>query len=718
MAGSLFTSSWYRVKGLKPQLRGQAKIVRHVYRDEVWYVIQDTASGKMLRIDEVAHQALEQLDGRRNVEEIWLQLQENLGDRAPTQDELIGLFTQLHQTNLLLGGNTPDLSEIKERRKKNRLTKIKQYVGNPLALKLPLIDPDRFLTRLVGLFPRGSAKWVMAIWFIGICAGVMQAALNWEPLTLDITSRVFNAQNMLMLWFAFPLLKAIHELGHGIAIKGYGGSCREMGLMFLLFIPVPYVDASSSMMFKNKRHRIVVSLAGMMIEMFVASIAIWVWASASGGPVKALLHEVIILASITTLFFNGNPLLRFDAYYAFADWLEIPNLAQKSNKYIGHLLQKHVFKVGDEIQAMMTTKNETGWLVFYSIASFIYRMIVAFGIVFAVAQMYFFVGVLLALWAAWTMLIMPLHRVLKELFVGQSLRSVRKRAVTMSTAVFALFAMLITLVPAPSWSMAEGIIWMPENARVTNSINCFGHSVLVPHGSKVELGQPILRCDDPDLLTQLEKAKSRQDELLARVTFASANDPVQQGVVQAELDFINEEVRVLERKLGEMVIRSPNIGVFYMDAPGDFPGRYFERGSVLGDVVDPKALSLITVVPQSSVALVRENTQHIEIRTSDNPMELVQATMVREVPSATKQLPSLALALQGGGDIGLDPESDPGTGPKALDPLFQFEVRFQDNYMPNTLGNRVFVRFVHRDEPLAEQWYRTIRQLFLKRFAL
>ena len=251
MSGSLFSSSWYRVKGLKPQLRGQAKIVRHVYREEVWYVIQDTASGKMLRIDHLAHEALEQLDGRRSVEEIWLQLQEKLGDQAPTQDELIGLFTQLHQTNLLLGGNIPDLSEIKERRKKNRVTKIKQYVGNPLAIKLPLVDPDRFLSKLVAFFPRGSAKWILALWFLGICAGVAQAALYWEPLTEDITSRVFNAQNMLMLWFAFPLLKAIHELGHGIAIKAFGGSCREMGLMFLLFIPVPYVDASSSMMFKN-----------------------------------------------------------------------------------------------------------------------------------------------------------------------------------------------------------------------------------------------------------------------------------------------------------------------------------------------------------------------------------------------------------------------------------------------------------------------------------
>lgn len=718
MAGSLFSSSWYRVKGLTPQLRGQAKIVRHVYRDEVWYVIQDTASGKMLRVDHVAHHALEQLDGQRNVEEIWLKMQEDLGDRAPTQDELIGLFTQLHQTNLLLGGNTPDLSEIKERRKKNRMTKIKQYVGNPLAVKLPLIDPDRFLTKLVGLFPRGSAKWILALWFFGICAGIAQAALHWEPLTEDITSRVFNSQNMLMLWFAFPLLKAIHELGHGIAIKAYGGSCREMGLMFLLFIPVPYVDASSSMMFKNKKHRIVVSLAGMMIEMFVASIAIWVWASASGGPVKALLHEVIILASVTTLFFNGNPLLRFDAYYALADWLEIPNLATKSNQFIGHLLQKYVFRVGDDLKAVLTTPREKGWLVFYSIGSFIYRMIVAFGIIFAVAQMYFFVGVLLALWAAWTMLLMPLHKVLKELFVGQSLQNVRKRAITMSAATFGLFLLLFTLVPAPSWSMAEGIIWMPENARVTNNVDCFGHSVLVSHGSRVELGQPILRCDDPDLLTQLEKARFKQEELVARVTFASTSDTVQQGVAQAELDFINKEVDTLERKLEEMVIRSPNIGVFYMDAPGDFPGRYFERGSVLGDVVDPKALSLITVVPQSIAALVRDNTERIEIRTSDNPMSLVQATMVREVPSATKQLPSMALALQGGGEIGLDPESDPTSGPKALNPLFQFEVRFQDNYMPNTLGNRVFVRFVHHDEPLGVQWYRSIRQMFLKRFAL
>lgn len=715
MAEQLFSSSWYRISALRPRLRRQARIVRHTYRGERWYVLQDLASGRFLRLDEPAYRVVALMDGLRSVEQIWLQVCGSMGDRAPTQDDLLGLLSQLHQANVLLTERQPDLEELDERRRNALRTKLKQYIGNPLALKFPLLDPDRFLTALVSLFPRGSERWLLALWVLLVGSALFAAALHWEPLTSDITARVFTAENVFLLWLAFPLLKAIHELGHGLAIKAYGGSCREMGLMFLIMVPVPYVDASSTTAFPDKRQRMVVGLAGMLIELAVAALAMWLWVWVSPGVGKAFLHQILILASVTTVLFNINPLLRFDGYYVLADWLEIPNLGQKANRYLGYLVQHHVFKVGEPLVKPSLTPREGPWLVAYSIGSFVYRIMISVLIVLTVAEHFFFIGVLLALWTGWSSLIKPVLKLVRHVLTDPVLDSRRPRALVISGGFTLIVVLMLAVVPAPSWTMAEGVIWMPEQARLRSPHPCFGHAVLQPPGSLVEPGMPLLSCTDPELESELAQAASRVAELEARRALAITVDRVQLGIMDAELGYLKQKQSDLEARRAAMVIRSSHAGRFVMDAPGDFQGSYADRGTVLGYVLDPAGYTLLTVVPQSDVDLVRTRTQSVELRSVGKIHEQLAAEIVREVPAATKDLPSMALALQGGGRIGLDPDSP--QEPKALASLFQFEMRFSGE-KPQTLGNRVHVRFVHFAEPLVAQWYRSVRQVFLKRFAV
>ena len=442
MASFLFSASWYRVAKLKPRLRNQANIVRHVDRGERWYVLQDLASGRFLRLNTAAYHVVALLDGVRTLEDIWQNACLTLGDAAPTQDEILNVLSQLHQANVLLTDRKPDVEELGERRQRLKKLKLKQYLANPLSLKLPLFDPDRLLTRAVGLLPRGAWRWLLLLWLLVVLAGFGVAAMNWSELTQDITSRIFTPENMLILWLAFPVLKAVHEFGHGVAIKACGGSCHEMGLMFLVLVPIPYVDASQSTALPDKRQRMLVGLAGMMIELFVASLAIWLWAWASPGVAKALLHEIVILAGVTTLLFNANPLIRFDGYYVFSDWLEIPNLGQKANRYLGYLLNRHVFGVEDGLTPPHLTPGEAPWLAGYAVTSFLYRMLIAVGIILMIAGQFFFVGVLLALWAAYSMLILPLLRQVRFLAHDAVLEGRRHRAIAISAGCAAVFMAL------------------------------------------------------------------------------------------------------------------------------------------------------------------------------------------------------------------------------------------------------------------------------------
>jgi putative peptide zinc metalloprotease protein len=714
-AAPLFSASWYRVAGLKPRLRNQARIVRHSYRGERWYVLQDLASGRFLRLNADAYRLVALMDGVRTLNDIWQNACATLGDEAPTQDELMQLLAQLHQANVLLTGQQPDAEEMDERRKKLSWVKLKQYMANPLSLKLPLFDPDRLLTAIAARLPRGAGFWMLAIWLLTVMTGVAAAGVHWEELTRDLTSLVFTAENMLLLALAFPVLKAIHEFGHGLALKMAGGSCHEMGLMFLVLMPVPYMDATQAAALQDKRQRMLVGLAGMMIELFVAAIALWLWTWAAPGVGKALLHQVVVLASVTTLLFNANPLLRFDGYYVLADWLEIPNLGQKANQYVGYLVQRHVFKAGQAVAPPLTPR-EPAWLLSYAVLSFIYRLFVAFAIILFVTSGFFFVGILLGLWVAYSMLLLPLGKQLKFLAQSPVLQGRRARAWALSGGTAGALALLLLLAPAPSWTFTEGVIWMPEQSQLRAPHPCFAEAVLAESGAGVVAGQPLVSCRDHALEAERVQTAARVQEQEARLALAGTLERTQYQLVENDLRHDRQRLADLEQRLAALIMRSPHAGQFVMAAAGNLPGRYLERGDVIGYVLDPARFTLLTVVPQGEVDLVRRHTERVELRSPDRIWELLPARITREVPAASTELPSLALSMQGGGPIGLDPSAEQGESPKSLVSLFQFEINFSTAAVPRTLGNRVYVRFVHTPEPLALQWWRSLRQLFLKRF--
>jgi len=295
----------------------------------------------------------------------------------------------------------------------------------------------------------------------------------------------------------------------------------------------------------------------------------------------------------------------------------------------------------------------------------------------------------------------------------------RIRAISVSTGVLGLLGLLLFVLPAPAWTVTEGVIWMSEQSRIRTPVACFGESLLQPSGTRVQVGQPVIRCRDEELDAQLAQESARVQEQNSRLTLAIKTDRVHLQLAQAELTHEQARLANISTRHGDMVMRATHAGTFVMPAPTDFPGRYLNRGDVVGYVLDPSRYSLLAVVPQSQVDLVRTRTTRVELRSVDRVWVVLSAKIMREVPAASADLPSMALSLQGGGTIGLDPSASArGQTPKALSPLFQFELRFTEGAVPQALGNRVYVRFVHENEPLGLQWYRSLRQLFLKRLAV
>ncbi|MGC9328004.1 MAG: hypothetical protein ACP5I1_10250, partial [Candidatus Hinthialibacter sp.] len=177
------------------------------------------------------------------------------------------------------------------------------------------------------------------VWLVVTVSAVITAGLHWSELTENVVDRILSAQNLAAITIIFPILKAFHEMGHAYAVKRWGGEVHEMGIMLLVLMPIPYVDASGASAFRDRRQRLLVGAGGMMVELFIAALALHLWVNIGEGYVRSALFNIIVLASISTILFNANPLLRYDGYYILSDWLEISNLAQRSLEYLGYLFK-------------------------------------------------------------------------------------------------------------------------------------------------------------------------------------------------------------------------------------------------------------------------------------------------------------------------------------------------------------------------------------------
>lgn len=713
MSQSLFSTSWYRVATIRPRLRNHAQIHRHIYRDSVWYVMQNHSTGKFHRFTPVANLIIGLMDGRRSLQEIWDIACNRLGDQVPTQDEVIKLLSDLHRADVLQSDAPPDLEELQQRRRKHVRIRWKQYLGNPLSLRIPLFDPDRMLDRLMPLV-RPLLGWTgAALWLVVVGWAMILIAMHWTELSGDVIDRVFSVQNLLLIWFVFPLIKALHELGHAIATKVDGGEVHEMGIMLLVLMPIPYVDASSATAFRDKRSRMLVGAAGMLAEIFIAALAVFAWVHLEPGTERAIAYDVILVAGVSTLLFNANPLLRYDGYYILADWLEIPNLAQRSNEYLGYLANRYLFGL-EGGRSPVVARGEPGWFVFYSIASFAYRMFMMVSIVLLVASQFFFIGVLLAIWAFASMLVIPAVKKLHYLVAGTQLESHRKRALLSSAAIALFVVVLLGWLPAPSSTRAEGVIWAPEEAQVRSTVDGFITRVAVKPGQQVRRGDLLIECEDPELAARTRVLQAQLDELEARYNASIVSKRVQADMINEQKAHLVAALELAFKRQAELEVRSPSDGVFVMADVPNAPGKFTQRGEVLAYVTNNAATSVRVVVAQSAENLVSQRTKKVEVRPAGSVGQPFEAQIKREVPAATDELPSMTLSLQGGGKIGLDPNK-PGDG-KALEKLFVLDLDLSAGAPTNYIGGRIYVRFQHQPEPLADQWYREARRVFLKRF--
>lgn len=713
MSEALFSPSWYRVADLMPRLRSHAALHRHRYRGQIWYVLQDRSNERYHRFSPSAFSFIGLMDGTRSVQEIWDLSSSRLGDQAPTQPDVVRLLSQLHAADVLQCDISPDTAELLARYDTQRRRKWQRRLMNVFAWQIPLFDPERFMQQFVPLVRPFCSWWGAVLWCLIVGPALLIGAVHWSDLTADLIDRATAPQNLVLLWLLFPVIKALHEFGHAFAVKVFGGEVHEMGIMLLVLSPVPYVEASASSAFASKWQRAIVGAAGMIVELVLAAIALYIWVSVEPGTVRTLAYNTILIAGVSTVIFNGNPLLRFDGYYILADILEIPNMRQRANAYLGYLCERYLFGRNDA-PAPYDSAGERVWFVTYALSSFIYRVVVVFAILLYLTDQLFVLGVLFAVVTAGTWFVLPLGKGVKYLFTSPRIRLVRGRAIAVSIAVMAGLAALLTLVPAPFRTRAEGVVWVPDEAFVRAEVDGFVKRVVAAPGSSVKPGDLLVVCEDPAIETDVKVLEAQLREITARIRERLVDDVVKAHMLEEEQRHIRQKLARARERRSELVIRSRSAGTFVLPKAGDLPGRFVKRGDLLAHVVDLKTITVRTIVDQQDIDLIRSRNHAVQVRLAERPADPMPATMARLVPAASEELPSPALGSEGGGQVPLDPRDEKGR--KALKRLFQVDLELPAQNGIVNVGGRVYVRFDHGTEALVTQWYRQGRQLFLARF--
>lgn len=711
MAGKLFSSSWYRVAALKPSLRQHVSVQRHDYRNEIWYVLRDISAERHHRFNPSAYFIIALMNGKRTVNQIWEILNTKLGDDAPTQDEIIRLLGQLHAADILQTNVEPDAVELTERTFQQRKQKIKQYLLNPLTLRFTLVDPEKFLERGAPLVKRLFTFTAAVIWALVVFVALIVASANWPELTNNVFDTAFTAQNLLLLGLIYPIIKLLHELGHAFAVKVWGGEVHEMGIILLLLMPIPFVNASSASSFREKHKRIIVSAAGIMVELFLASLCLFIWVMVEPGIVRSICFNIMFIGSISTILFNGNPLLRYDGYYILADAVGIPNLAARSNKYIGYLIQRYVFGIS-EANNPLTTPSERFWLACYPVLSYLYRMFIMFFIVMLIADESLALGTLFAVWIITTQIIRPLVKHIHFILNNPSVGRQRQRAITTSVGATAFLFIFFVFIPMPLTTMAQGVISLPEDAQVRAGADGFITKVLAKTNSIVKKGDALFITEDPLIRTRVKILEAQLQELMAKRTAEWSRDRVQSEIIKEEISAAKADLLRAQERAASLSINSPNKGILIIPQAQDLPGQFVTQGQPIAYIVDQNTLTAEVVIPQDDIGLIRQGIMGIEVRLVTQLGNTISASIKREVPEASTQLPNAALGSLGGGPIAVDPQDESGT--KSLQKTFQVELTLNESIPAVYIGSRVYVRFDHGSEPLARQFYRSLRQLFLR----
>ncbi|MFT5525216.1 MAG: putative peptide zinc metalloprotease protein [Pirellulaceae bacterium] len=500
---SLVSSSSRRVRLRK---RPDLAVRRHRYHGKTYWVVKEPVGLNYFRFHEEEYAILNMLDGETSLEEIKEEFEQNFTPQKITFQDLQHFIGSLHRSGLVIADASGQGRQLRQRRDEKKWKEILGKFTNIFALRWRGIDPDRMLA---WLYP--FCRWMYSPITVFFCVMLMVSAASLVLVQFEVFSsrlptfhEFFGAHNWGYLFVTMGLVKVVHEFGHGLTCKHFGGECHEMGAMLLVFTPALYCNVSDSWMLPNKWHRVAIGVGGMYVEGVIASVSTFVWWFTEPGLlINQLCLSMMFICSVSTLLFNGNPLLRFDGYYILMDILEIPNLRQKSTELLKRFMVELCLGIEQPDNPFLPQQNRF-WFGMYSIAAVMYRWIVVFSILLflnAVLEPYGLkvIGRIIGGLGFFGLVVQPLIQLGKFFYTPGRMHKVKKHRVIATCCVAGAIIFFIALIPLPFHVDATFELEPAAVKRIYAKHQGILKNLAVAPGQKINEGEPVAELVDIDL---------------------------------------------------------------------------------------------------------------------------------------------------------------------------------------------------------------------------
>ncbi len=545
-----------RLRGVVVQLRGELDISRHVFRDGPAYVVRDPVTFATHRFDPPDYIILCTLRKDWTLGQTFDRLVSQ-GDMTRDEEEDFYAFVlDLHQRSLLtLPVNNADAlyRRFEKRRRAEHLSRILGI----FFLRVPLVNPDRFLSRTLPLFAWLFSAPALIGWFVLTFAALGIAVARFDDLAAPAMT-ILNGDNLLLLWIALIGLKIVHEFGHAYATKAFGGHVPEMGAFFILFTPVAYVDATDSWTFPSARRRAIVTLGGVYFESIIGAIAVFVWALTETSTLNAFAYQVIILSTITTAAFNLNPLLRYDAYYLVSDLAAIPNLRARAREALAAITKRFAFGLRDRPDG--TPQPVRPALAAFGFAQLAYRTLMLGTISTVLILKFGTLGIALAGMLLGLSVAKAIASSARYVLLSEETAPVRLRACAATFGLAGLTLAGALLVPVPWLVEAKGVVSFERVRTIRSPVAGIVAGLPLRVGDDCYEGDTLVVLADPELATERAALLSEMETAGARVASASMESAAAGHAAQAEFDRIHARLAFVESRIESLRVRATGSG--------------------------------------------------------------------------------------------------------------------------------------------------------------
>ncbi len=714
---SFYSESWYRVRSQHVSLRPNVVIHKQSFRGRIWYVVEDPFNNRFYRFRPQAYSFIARLSEHKTVEEVWQQCLDDDPENAPGQPEVIRMLAQLYQASLLQSDLSPDAARLFERHRRQKQRELKAKLLSILFIRIPLFDPNRLLDRLMPVVGPLMGRGGLAIWLLVVLLGGKTVIDNFAALR-DQTEGILAPDRLIFLYLSFILVKILHEFGHAFLTKKWGGEVHTAGIMLMVFNPIPYVDATAAWAFRERWKRVLVGSGGMLVELFLAAIAAFVWAATDEGFWNGLAYNVMFVASVSTLLLNINPLMRFDGYYILSDLTDTPNLNQRSNRHALYLAERYI--LGSKLaRTPAESKNEGVWLAVFAIAGWFYRLFIFAVILWFVADRFFGLGFLAAMVGIVTFFIVPLVRLVNFLLNEPRIESIRLRAQLITASIATGLVLFFGFVPMPAAFRAQGIIHALPHREVYAGSPGYMNAITRSSLTWVQPGDQLFQMQNDELGILHRAVRAEQEEIEALLQVA-VNDPTLQRPANRQLDAVDEKIQRLETQMAELDYAAPLEGLWVIPRQENIMGAYAERGTPIGLILNPDRFEFVAVVRQRhAMHLFNEEVSRVVLRIPGQSGDAIPLSRLRFIPAEQSILPHPSLGWAGGGPI--EVSADDPNGIRAIEPFFLVYGEIpasaaESVTMAHNLGG--VIRCQLPPSPYFVQGYRLLRRMLQDRFEI